>query len=207
VPDKKKKKEKGSTISLHHRLKVFDKNGKLKHDTGVKKSHSFVEQFLISLMHLMSDATIITNIFTDVNGITRSGASKSNWVTSNYPFSMDGAINNANYGIVIGTGNTAVTISDIDLDTQIAQGTGSGQMSHAAQNHIAVAENGAYLELKWSRTFSNSSGATITVAEIGSKIFLNASYYVLMCRDVLGATVPVGDGDNLVVEYIWRTQV
>ena len=206
MPKEKEVKEKGSTISLHHRIKLIGKDGKVKYDSGEKKSDSFVKGFITSLMNLMSDGGITTNIYVDRGGVTRSGITKASWATSNIPVGFVAPASFDTYGIIIGTGNTPVTASDIDLDTPIDDGVAAGEMSHGAQTFVDVVENGANLDLSWSRSFSNSSGDTITIAEIGGGILVSG-YRILILRDVLGVPVAVGDGEVIVVEYIWRTAV
>ena len=201
-----KKKEKGSTLSLYHRVKLIGKDGKVKYSSDEKKSDSFVKNFMAALMNLLSDGHITTSIYTDHDGTTRSGASKTTWEYAGYPFILNAPSNNDDYGIRIGTGDTAVTALDIDLDTLIETGGGVGQLSYGAQSWVAAQESGVNIEWSLLRTFTNSSGSEIIVAEIGMSM-RTVSDYCLIARDVLAAAVGVGDGEAFVVEYIWRTAV
>lgn len=203
MPEKKKK---GSTIGLHHRIKVIDKKGKVKYDSGEKKSDSFVKNFMACLMNMLSDSHILASIWTDHDGTPRSGSSKTLWVNAGYPVSFAAAATNVNYGIRVGTGNTPVTATDVTLDALISHGIGAGQLSYAAMAWIDVVESGANVDFSCSRSFTNSSGGTITVAEIDLSIQAG-SYYHTIARDVLGAPVAVADGEVIVVEYIMRTAV
>ena len=199
-------KKKGSTISLMHRIKIIDKKGKVKYDSGEKKSDSFVKNFMACLMNILSDSHILTSIWTDHDGVARSGVSKTSWVNSNYPFSGAAAATNDDYGIRVGTGTTPVTATDITIETLIVHGIGAGQLSYGAQVWVDVVESGSNVDFSWTRAFTNTSGGTITVTEIGFSV-LAGTYDVMIARDVLDAPVAVADDEAIVVEYIWRTAV
>jgi hypothetical protein len=81
-------------------------------------------------------------------------------------FEMTDPANSAVNGVVVGTGNTAVTINDHALQTQIAHGSGAGQLVHGAVQFDGIVTTGltAYVDAK--RTFTNSSGGSITINEI-----------------------------------------
>ena len=207
MPDEKKKTEKGSTISLHHRVKLIGKDGKVKYDSGEKKSDSFVKNFMAAMVHLMTDAHLISNIYTDHAGAARSGTSKTSWGSTNAPYALSGLVNNDNYGIRVGTGNTPVTATDVDLDALIEHGAGLGELAYGAQSWIDFLEVGANVDWVITRAFNNSSGGTIVVAEIGVSGIVYPSWYCQIIRDVLLATVSVGDGEAIIVEYTWRTAV
>lgn len=114
---------------------------------------------------------------------------------------------NANFGIVIGTGDTAESFEHTSLSAIVAHGTGAGQMSYAiGTNTAATYDSGTK---KWtsafSRTFVNSSGSDITVKEIGVVYSLNyqtgVSDNFLITRDVLASPVTVANGQTLTITY------
>ena len=96
---------------------------------GTKKSESFVQQFL-QLLYTQMAGVPLANALTvkDTNGSNRTPflALGSN----SYLFDVLDAAADANYGIVVGTGNTAPTISDYKLGTLIAHGVGAGAMQY-----------------------------------------------------------------------------
>lgn len=112
-------------------------------------------------------------------------------------------------GIVVGTGNTAVTPTDIGLATLIAHGVSSTKLEYFGHNisEVTVSAPNAFFNIE--RIFRNSSGAGITVNEIG--IYTNISAASdsfdlstkLFCyiRDVLGSPVTVNNGEYLKVQY------
>jgi hypothetical protein len=110
-----------------------------------------------------------------------------------------------NYGILIGSGDTAFSVADYTLASKIAHGNSAGQMWYS--NHITpvVAYNAG--SKTWTNTiyriFNNNSGSTITVKETG--LAFTGTYfggsYTLMERSVLASPVSVPYGGQLTVTY------
>ena len=114
--------------------------------------------------------------------------------------SMAGPSGNASYGPVVGTGNTAHSFDDYNLGTKIAHGTGTGQLSYGVTNFNNPQNSGNDRYFEVYRTFTNSSGASITVYEIGM-IMYNGSYYFLACRDVISGGIEIPNGQALTLTY------
>lgn len=115
--------------------------------------------------------------------------------------------NQSNNGIVVGSGNAAESFDDYKLSTQIAHGTGAGQLSHGATTRVTRTWDEA--NRKWviaiQRSFTNNSGNSIDVAEIGyqSAIYrpsVLAGPY-LYVRDVLPEIISVPATKTLTVTY------
>jgi len=111
-----------------------------------------------------------------------------------------------NYGILVGTGSTAFSITQYSLVSKISHGTGSGQLSYGEQS---VIDYGNDFE-QWQRSFDNNSGADITVYEIGmacrtTKLANGTSetHYILLARDVI-TPVTVPNGGRLTVKYKFK---
>jgi len=115
-------------------------------------------------------------------------------------------------GIRVGTNNTAVNISQTSLYTPIAHGVGAGQLTHGACTLDVLIESNPTVTLKIIRTFSNGSGDTITVKEIGlfcyGFVAATPTYASFMLgRDVPSPTIDVLNGQTLTVRYILTTTV
>jgi hypothetical protein len=113
------------------------------------------------------------------------------------------------YGIRVGTGNSAVTISDYALETPIAEGTGDGQMSHLIMQlstDVTLADPICTSTL--TRVMVNNGSTTITVREIGIYAICRQSdttyRYFCIVRDVLGSSVSVPAGGAITVIYTWK---
>lgn len=100
---------------------------------------------------------------------------------------VDAPANIDTYGIVVGTGSTAVAIGNTKLVSQVLNGTGSGQLSHSITSVTAPSTSGTSQLFNVSRIFTNSSGANITVNEVGLVGLSGASNYKLLLDRTLNS--------------------
>jgi hypothetical protein len=116
--------------------------------------------------------------------------------------------NNSNYGIQVGTSNTAFSINDYALAGLIDHGSAASQLFYGVMTTGERTYDSTPGAEKWtnlvSRNFNNSSGGEITVREIGilwyGYIFGGPSYFLLE-RTVLPLPIAVVNGGQLVVAY------
>lgn len=108
------------------------------------------------------------------------------------------------YGIVVGTGNAAVTTTDNALQTKINHGTGAGLLEHGGTEVLVPTFADPNGSMVIRRYFTNNSGGAITVEESGlyARGWTSAGYTYIFCiaRDVTGGVV-VPDTQLLVVTY------
>lgn len=118
-------------------------------------------------------------------------------------FSCSAPANNNVYGVQVGTGTTAPTINDTKLETKITHGVGAGQMQYSAVTFGAPTSDGSTAHFTITRDFSNNSGGSITVKEIGLAVnfysYLGSTEIILTIRDAVDIAVP--DGETLTVNY------
>lgn len=178
-------------IKLYYEVRV---GGKL-----VRKgiSRSFVAAFTQFLSIQM------TQVAANVKRVDGTTASQSPYA-GNYNIAAPAA--SSAYGIVAGTGTTAVTPADNALATQIAQGTGSGQLAHGAVSFVAPSSDSSTNYFSAQRVFTNSSGASITVNEIGIYSNLSGVVYHCLVRDVITA-VTIPNGQTMTVTYKWSAAI
>lgn len=200
------KEKKPATIGLYHRIRVFDKDGKLKSDTGKKESHSFVKGFIMMLLSIMCDRVSFP-LITETDGSTTSLSAKSIWINTGIPADLTAPAGNENYGIQIGTGTTPETNEDITIETRIDDGLGAGQIQYGIQVWNDTKVEGGYVKWEVYRSFSNGSGGSITINEIALVVQMSGGVYVLNARDKLGAGITVASSDVALIEYEWRTAV
>ena len=137
----------------------------------------------------------------DITGTDRSisFASTTRW-------KCNGAANDDTLGIVVGSGTTPVTIDDYQLATQIVHGSSAGQLSYGATTFNAPVTSGKDRYFEVVRTFTNNSGGTVTVREIGLHSRNEAgTYSFLSLRDVLVSAIDVTDTKVLTVTYMILT--
>ncbi|MFH7881033.1 MAG: hypothetical protein QXI09_03450 [Candidatus Aenigmatarchaeota archaeon] len=109
-------------------------------------------------------------------------------------------------GIILGSSNTPVSIDQYDLITRIPHGSGVGQLSYGATTVDLVRETNTF-RLTITRTFTNNSGSSVVVKEMG--LFLRLSmgstpywYSVMLARDIPPTPIEVPNGATLTVRYI-----
>lgn len=111
----------------------------------------------------------------------------------------------SNYGILVGTNDTAFSYEHYALVDSIAHGTGTGQLSYAAQ----TVQTPAYTSgtKTWAqnivRKINNNSGANISINEIALVMGQSGfTVYQMHARDVLAEPIVMADGDQITVTYI-----
>jgi hypothetical protein len=195
-------------------LEVRDKNGRI-----VKKhrqiSHSFLRQWLALLrgqLAMRYGAFAPAQSVVDESGTARTypcTASTNIYYTG---LCANGDIGDVSQGIVVGISDIANNINTYCLGTKISHGTGSGQLQYGSHTFEDITNpSGNILVFRVIRTFSNGSGATITVKEVGllvRTLCYNVTYYsFLVARDVLSTPVDVPNGMTLTVRYIFQITV
>lgn len=185
-----------SSIGLFYQITVTDKNGKVVSKTRLRRSKSFLLQFLQLLEVHMKQVGVTINDIT--NTPSEIGVHSST-------FRIAAGIGIVNMGIIIGTGTTPPTNADYVVETIIGHGSGAGQINYAAHSFVTTQEVGANVDFQHLRSMQNLSGGTINVTE--AVIYANATAkYLCIVRDVFTA-VPVADGQTITVTYTLRTTV
>jgi len=204
----------GANLDLFYELEVRDKNGNLiSKRTG--RSKSLVRNFALMLRGLMAG-----NLGGVISGSTWNSkvtVTATDGSTFNYP-SMTSSPDDMNadsameasalertdeYGVVVGTGSTAVTRDDYKLESQIPDGFADGQMVHGKTTVEDVDGDPPSSVFRIIRTFTNEGSTTITIYEIGL-IVKAQDHYVLIARDVLDTPQDVPAGATLTVRYIFK---
>ena len=180
----------------------YDAEGRLTRRL-IQRSDSFLPNFLGMLSSQMSCQY-------GSGGTSASGPNTSNASVafidsySNYAswemFATSAPSGNANYGIQVGTGTAANSTTTYALASQIPNGTGSGQLSYGSSGTSWSAGSTSATVV---RAFSNSSGASVTVSEVGLVWESNPSgpYNFIMIRDVLSSSVTIANGGNTTFQY------
>ena len=189
---------KGS-LSLFYQITVTDKNGKVVRKTRMRRSKSFVLAFLKMLEAEFNTAT----------GIQVKDTAGAN-IEANYGytalFACVAPAGTVTTGIVVGTGTTPHATDDYVMETLIAHGSGATQLNYGSQSFINAVEVGANVDFQLVRSFTNASGSTINVTEIGLYNQLASTKFALTIHDVITA-VPVLNAETITVTYTLRTTV
>jgi len=181
--------KKGTFLRLE--MYLVDQKGKRKLALR-KKNDPFVQAMLYAIY---THFTMVNQNWKDVSGTQRSYVHTS--------IVINPAAGNA-YGIVVGTGANAVTVSDYTLQTLIAHGTGSGQLYYSANYWSAPTLSGSTYTTEGYRQIINLSGGDVTVNEVG--IYgLNGGWYFLLARDTTGGITVPAEGILIVVYKVQTT--
>lgn len=110
------------------------------------------------------------------------------------------------YGIVVGTSDSAESFDQHCLQSAIAHGNLTGQLYHNAQSVLTkqwISDSRKWL-FTLQRTFTNNSGASIVIKELGYYATLansSTNHKSMVLRDVLPSSVTVSAGQTLTVAY------
>jgi len=120
---------------------------------------------------------------------------------------INAALANALFGIVLGTGNTPVAISDYKLQTQIAHGSGAGQLNYKEVFIDALELVGSTAKFRSRRQYENLSGSTITVKEAGIYAVGPSAYYYCLIRDILTSPFDIPNTQIAEFRYTFKATV
>jgi len=194
-------------IKLEYELEVRDRRGRLI-SRQRRRARSLLKNFAGALRGLMYEGVQGQSVtLRDTGGTNRLypnlnlGAGTSEILGINAGAGIDA------YGLQVGTGSTAVTRDDYSLAAKINHGAGAGQLTYNASTVEAVDGTPPASQFRVIRTYTNSSGGSITVREIGLVAHENrtgapADAYYLIIRDVLGTPIEVPDTCCLTARYI-----
>lgn len=203
-------------MRLYYQIEHLDSNCKAIRKTRKLRARSFVRAFLSSLYVKVST---LAATFPDY---TNTSASRSDTYIHLFWHGLQGKAQVKtvyNYvgveggtpqitrfasniiGVVVGSGTNAVTSSDYALQTQIANGSASGQLEYGSNMFTETAVAAPSATLTVSRIFRNSSGGAVVVREVGIYGVCGTAVFCHV-RDVLGAgAVTMADGDYLKITY------
>lgn len=191
---------------LYYQITLLDQDFRVVKHYRRRVAHSFVEQY-IQHLHALASAAVEAGVV-DTGSVTRTIRTATS--AESHMRTLAAAAENT-FGLMVGTGSTAVTMTDRALDTKIVHGTSSGQMEHGASTHSAPQQSGDDASWTQTRVFTNSSGGSITVAETGiyctTEDTGNTNREFLLVRDVLGSSVAVADNQSISVTYTIKISV
>jgi len=207
----KKTRKYGARIGAEYELEVRDKHGKLiRRIRG--ESHSWTRWFLGLLKGQFATRHMVAigggnETVKDITGADQTYPRHDDSTLQTYykDISVDCPGNDDSYGVVVGDDDTPNIADQLALNSQIAHGSGAGQLVYGAHTFESVSDADGEFGFRIIRSFTNNSGSTVTVKEIG--IYARAcsveavSFYVCLARDVLATPQSIPDGAALTVRY------
>jgi len=200
-------------LRAYWEIEVRDSKGKLLKRKRFR-SHSYLTQFIAMIrgqqFHVYGNSNSGNTSLNDITGTSRG-----------YPYSSSGlyytgmslncGAGSSEYGIVVGTGTTPNSTSTYALASIITHGVGAGQLSYGNQTFEPLTISGNDVYFRVIRTFTNSSGASITVNEVGLyvKAYDSITIACIFCiaRDLISGGIVVPNGATLTIRYIQKITV
>lgn len=209
-----KETEKTKAPQIYWELEVKDKNGKI-----LEKKRVAAKSWLVAFITILK-GHFGSECYYNIGGgnasvVDEGGTARTfPYVASNnlYSFGCLGVATAVYDGIIVGSDNTPNSITTYKLVTKILHGSTSGLLLYGASSIEDVTNpSGNDLQFRMTRAFTNNSGATITVKEIGilgyGKDSGPAARSWLIARDVLPSPSDVPDGATLTIRYIVKITV
>jgi len=181
--------------ALYYSYQVRGVDGRIKVPFRRRTAHSFLKAYVTFLYVKFGRATAQST--NDTANVSRSIAHDEKMTTT-------AAAAGSTVGLVVGTGTTAVAFTDVALVTQIAHGSSASQLQYGASVVNNPSSDGTSTSMIMTRDFSNASGGSITVREIGIYSQISSGNRIFCTvRDL--ATIVLADGDVLTLNYIFKT--
>ena len=213
-------------VKVEYELEVRDRHGRLI-ERREGESRSLLRNFIAALRAIMKGKPVTsgstsrttggaTDTVLDLNGteVEIYGGYRygNDLYGGGWPMATNAPDDDDSYGIVVGKSSVAVAPDDYSLGDKIPHGTDVGQLDYGSHVFEEKAVEGNVSYFKVSRTFTNLSGQSIEVREIGiiawnywryeSSVTKNVKFLIL--RDVLDSPVSVPDGATLTVRYKFK---
>lgn len=168
------------------RAVVVGKNGRVRKRGRWRKANSLIKAFAQGLKIQMSQASEI---------VKNTGGNDRTVGTNAANLRVNATASVTSWGLVVGTGTTAVSMSDWKLETQVTTG-----VDHSAVVVEMEYPAGNVARVKISRTFTNNTGASLGITEVGLYANLGGTtYFFCIDRTLYSVTVPVGEA--VVITY------
>lgn len=145
---------------------------------------------------LFSQMTKLAFSGVDVAGATRSSTNNVNNLNIFY------SATDKTRGLLVGTGTTAVALTDYALETPIADGTGAGQLLRSDLTcDLSPTTSGSTRFFQMYRTFTNNSGSDITIRETALYAYYAASATYQVCLDRSATNHTIVNGTSATLTY------
>lgn len=200
---------KGIRLEMLYQVQVRDRDGKVVRDSGLRRSRSYVSNFLGIIGSFMEGANLGGIKDTTGTARTTSLSAMSTYIIMGTSYDAGSGNRHAD-GLVVGTGTTAVAQGDYALAALILDGAVANKLSYGVMSYVNPAIEGDYQVFKQSRIFTNNSGAAITIKEIGlyaqTKCTDAGAWRFMHIRDLLSSPYTVAAGGTVTVQYVMRTK-
>lgn len=192
-------------LQIYKQWKIVGKDGKIRWSKR-KKAHSFVVGFgqVLELLFGHSyNAASRTVVIKDTSAASVNFALSSSFYAQHL-FSCETPAGTTTFGLLVGTGTTAPAVADYAMQTLIAHGVGANQLSYSAGTVQSTRTESTATKLLIQRSFSNSSGGTITVKESGlvASLWATSQKNVLVIHEAENQAIANGESATLYYDFV-----
>lgn len=193
-------------LQVYTKITGIDKFGNVIAEREEEQSHSLVQAFIAWLQGQMYGGGVA--LVKDTSNTNQTIFDPSGGV---FLFGGTGGKAGAGvttHGILVGSSTTAVAITDYNIGTLIAHGTGSGQLQYAAMvqdSNWTVSGSSSYFQL--SRTLTNGSGGNITINELAFVVNIISTTNRFLFEHTLPTPYTVNNGTGAIIQYKWQASV
>ena len=199
-------------LKAYWEIEVRDKDGKVIKRRRFR-SHSYLRQFIAMIrgiqFHTHGTSNVGNTTVKDITGTDRGYPANAYIYAAGMPVNCVAA--SSEYGLVVGTGTGANSTATYALQSQITHGTGTGQLSYGSHTFEALTVSGSDVYFRIIRTYTNYSGAGITVNEVGiyTKALDSGGTARVFCiaRDLVSGGILVPNGATLTLRYLQKITV
>jgi hypothetical protein len=153
--------------------------GKLKHHTF--KANSLVTA-CIQILRIQFE-----NLATPIVDTSGTGTARGTYGTA---FAANAGAAANLFGVMVGSGTNAVSLTDNKLQTLITHGTGATQVSYGAVSFTNPATVDTTRSFTVARAFTGNASAAVTVNEIGLYVKEGGNYYFCIDRTLNTFIIP-----------------
>ncbi len=154
------------------------KTGEILRIVPFRRCHSLLKAF-IQLLYIQLAQTPAT--------IKDTSGNDNNLGADDYNFRAS-VTTETTFGMVIGTGDTPVTMTDHKLETQVTTNWAHKVASFGVEN-----PNSSTWRVFLARGFTNNTGAAVTIKEVGLYVLHTPNYGVCIDRTLCSVTVQTGE--------------
>jgi hypothetical protein len=177
---------------------------------GKHKMRSFLNNFLKTIEAFARGANVtVTNTAGGSSTFAYAGTrSVSSGMEAVIAMNCMAGDNDSSFGIVVGTGTTPVSLVQYALASQIPHGTGTGQLDYNPSSGeilgLDTRVSPPVYRFRILRTFTNSSGGSITINEVGLIAYhrVSAIFTFMIARDVLPQPYVVPNGGTCTIALL-----
>jgi len=188
-------------LSARYRVVVRDPKGRIKY---IEEAPS--KSFILNLLYWwwlcfnLNESDVISVVNTSGRQTTQTLSQPMGWT------GITGGTAPPYSGVQVGSGTSAPSASSPYLESLIVSGTSPGQLSYGTNDVTSPSLSSNPGTIQDTKTFTNNSGGTVTVGEIGLAIQANngitdTHMAALIIHDVLSSPVHVVSGGTLTVTY------